>query len=1198
MTNDRPSPRLDRTERPSLRPLPQGENVPPPTTQLLKPSQMRDKSGVDLSSAFNAARKPSPEPSKPKQQHSIGLSRSDSQKAPTAESRGRARQHDGPTSPQGNVLDDADLKKLGRSATGHLRTLSKLSEQGSDTDFKIKSPEQAVVGMHGRRRLQSNMSQRGRRSNAPGYGGRTWMDQQRQFLQAYEYLCHIGEAKEWIEDMINKPIPPIVQLEEALRDGVTLAEVVQAVHTDKTYRIFRHPKLQYRHSDNVAIFFNFLSEVELPDLFRFELIDLYEKKNIPKVIYCIHALSWLLFRKGMVDFRIGNLVGQLQFEEHELEEMQKGLDKAGISMPNFSGMSEKLGAPPEPEPEPEPVETEDERVERELDDCHDTVLDLQAQMRGAVLRLQLGDNMQFLWDHEHLFTDLQARIRGDFSRQILDYKLQMKRFAEGLQSISRGFLIRSRERRKERHWKDREKDVVLLQSIIRSRAARAQTQHIRSKLSRHQHGVKDLQAAVRGLLTRWDVGDRYAETRDVEPTVTALQSNIRGLLARKELQARLTSARRAQSSIVAFQALARSHQARQHHHAHLRQVASHKDVWTSLSSLVRSHLANRQITRTRTELHAERSSVVALQAHLRAKRARAELAEQREQLFRHGDSILSLQSAVRARVSSKLHADTVNSLRKTEPKLVTLQAHARALLSRSRIFDLLERLNEHESAVVELQSIARADMIRQSIADDLELLTIEEDCITELQSHIRGMLVRARFEEKKRFYEENMKKVVKIQSFVRGRQQGEAYKSLTTGKNPPVGTVKNFVHLLNDSDFDFDEEIESEKLQKSLLQRVQANQHLEHLISDMDVKIGLLAQTKITSDEAVKMRRQHNAFSQGGLDRYGSVRNSFNPKSLNRSSKAKIDRYGELLYYLQTQPQYLARLFRKAREHSTINIDSKQLETLVMGVFAFAQKRREEYLLLKVMSQSMKEEIDGCASLDDFIRGNFFFGRLFSAYTRVPRDRKYVKQVFGQLLRTRFVDNVDLDLESDPLQIYRALLNDEQLRTGRASRPHDLPREEVIKDPEVRGIYVHHLMDTRAVVGEVLTSMEETLQHMPFGTRYITQQMFELLQAKFPRAEEEHLLTVTGNWLWRSYLRSALHDPESCGIVERPLEPRQRRNLAQITKIVGQVTLGRLFDVEDQYLGPLNADVEASIGRWRGFLCDGKCESHPLGISC
>lgn len=179
------------------------------------------------------------------------------------------------------------------------------------------------------------------------------MDKQRQFLQAYEYLCHIGEAKEWIEDVIHRTIPPIVELEEALRDGVTLAEVVEALNQDKRFRIFRHQRLQFRHSDNIAIFFRYLDEVGLPDLFRFELIDLYEKKNIPKVIYCIHALSWLLFRKGIVDFRIGNLVGQLEFEHHELEAMQKGLDKLGINMPSFGNMGADFGVEPEPEPEPQ-----------------------------------------------------------------------------------------------------------------------------------------------------------------------------------------------------------------------------------------------------------------------------------------------------------------------------------------------------------------------------------------------------------------------------------------------------------------------------------------------------------------------------------------------------------------------------------------------------------------------------------------------------------------------------------------------------------------------------------------------------------------------------------------------------------------------------------------------------------------------------
>ncbi|KAG9623673.1 putative ras GTPase activating protein, partial [Aureobasidium melanogenum] len=399
--------------------------------------------------------------------HSLAISRSDSVRAPIHDRGNRNSAHVHFASP--SHIEKSELQGLQRSATKHLRTLSKFAQNTDDDDFSIKSPEQEVVGLHGRRKLQRTMTTREKKGTettskfTSSWEASKWMDRQRQFLQAYEYLCHIGEAKEWIEDIIHKQIPEIVQLEEALRDGVTLAEVVQAIHPDRPIRIFKHERLQFRHSDNIALFFRFLAEMELPELFRFELVDLYEKKNIPKVIYCIHALSWLLFRKGVVDFRIGNLVGQLQFEDHELEAMQKGLDKAGISMPNFSGMGANFG---EPEPEPEPVETEEERIQRELSEHEAMIEDLQSQIRGAMVRLKLGDTMNQLWDAEEALVDLQSRIRGDFARQISDYRMDMRRFAVQLQSAARGFLIRKHRSNREQTWKSQEKQVVTIQSLF------------------------------------------------------------------------------------------------------------------------------------------------------------------------------------------------------------------------------------------------------------------------------------------------------------------------------------------------------------------------------------------------------------------------------------------------------------------------------------------------------------------------------------------------------------------------------------------------------------------------------------------------------------------------------------------------------------------------------------------------------------
>ena len=205
-------------------------------------------------------------------------------------------------------------------------------------------------------------------------------------------------------------------------------------------------------------------------------------------------------QKGIVDFRIGNLVGQLEFEHHELEAMQKGLDKAGVSMPSFGNMGADFGV--EPTPEPEPVESEEDRIDRELAENEMAIVDLQAQIRGAAVRMRLGDTMERLWDSEDMLIELQSRIRGDFSRQIAEYRLGMRRFAVNLQSAARGFLVRQRQYDQETFWRSREADVLKLQNLIRAKKARDEVRMTRSQLRNEELAVRELQASNRGFLTR------------------------------------------------------------------------------------------------------------------------------------------------------------------------------------------------------------------------------------------------------------------------------------------------------------------------------------------------------------------------------------------------------------------------------------------------------------------------------------------------------------------------------------------------------------------------------------------------------------------------------------------------------------------------------------------------------------------------
>jgi Ras GTPase-activating-like protein IQGAP2/3 len=102
---------------------------------------------------------------------------------------------------------------------------------------------------------------------------------------------------------------------------------------------------------------------------------------------------------------------------------------------------------------------------------------------------------------------------------------------------------------------------------------------------------------------------------------------------------------------------------------------------------------------------------------------------------------------------------------------------------------------------------------------------------------------------------------------------------------------------------------------------------------------------------------------------------------------------------------------------------------------------------------------------------------------------------------------------------------------------------------------------------------------MPYGVRYIAQQMFEELRLKFPYEAQEQLLQITGHWVWKAYIQPALLQPQHWGVVDRGLSPVMNRNLGAVAKVLSQIACGKLFGGEDLYLQPLNSYITEAIDR-------------------
>ncbi|KAG1764694.1 calponin homology domain-containing protein, partial [Suillus placidus] len=436
-----------------------------------------------------------------------------------------------------------------------------------------------------------------------------WADVRRNLLQAYEYLCHVGEAQRWIEGCIGEELGfGVVEMEEGIRNGVVLARLVNVFKGEGGFRTYEARKLNFRHSNNINHFFIFVREVGLLEGFIFELTDLYEKKNFPKVTHCIRALRHLLARRGLAEC-IGDLLGQLQFSDDQLHKTQKGLTYAGIPMPNFGNvgreLAKEINEEPEPPP-PEPEESEEERRDRLLLENEDSIRLIQCLARGFLVREAQATQHVRLRLTERYVPRLQAHLRGALARRTAAvrgllvhwrwraYVARTKAVCQCVvktQAQIRGVLVRQRFEKLKAALRSARAIVVKMQSTARaknvkrnhSEVARAEValsvvnvqaaacsflirQALASKLrtlDAQEETIMDLQAQCRGVFVRRGIRIQLAKLDDVSATVVRIQAAVRTYLARKRLLQLIRGLRRATPMLIGLQARARPNLARQ-----------------------------------------------------------------------------------------------------------------------------------------------------------------------------------------------------------------------------------------------------------------------------------------------------------------------------------------------------------------------------------------------------------------------------------------------------------------------------------------------------------------------------------------------------------------------------------------------------------------------------------------------------------
>ncbi|KAL7327445.1 iqgap-related protein [Mucor circinelloides] len=856
------------------------------------------------------------------------------------------------------------------------------------------SEEDAVAGTNRVRLLKADQTKDDRR----------WFDKMRNLVQVHEYLCHIGEAIEWIESFLNEKIDnnddreaSIVQLEQTLHDGVVLAKLARRIHPGIIHSITPgDAKFKFLRSNNINAFLTVLKEVGLPSIFWFEFVDLYDGKNMPKVIYCIHALSHLLHSNDSAP-KIKNLEGKFNFSDDVLIATQRNLEKSGATMPNFSNLG----------------------------------------------------------------SSLQKELDGGRKKPVYSFK-----------------------------------------------------------------------KIEEPLLSNHDTESKVPRFNKAAPIVTDLYDS--------DTESRTSSSDELESpSIPTMQRL------------QFLDAAADSSISSSDSEI---EYYEDDISGSEYDDTEER--IEALEQHF--------------------------------------------TKPENERVLVNTQGCIRAFMARNKLQKIKDqyRYQSFQSTVQKMQARIRTASMRRQLGEKRrEFFSCPEDWVTALQAMIRRYLAMKQLGEEHHQIQMHHMQTGRLRTEGKFTAQyhERAYQKLKSEKNPSIGVVKSVLHMLSNNDVDFNEDLIIEELRQKVVESIRDNNQLDSQVSMIDIQIALLLKNAVTLDEVVKLsnaffnpnrkKQQQQRFSE--LLSSNPSNSPYDLRGVDKSNRDKLELYQQLVFLLQTEPIYLARLMSIAggQVHGEKK-GQRKIDATVLALFGYGTNAREECLLINLCKASIVQEMKHVKSPQEFMRGNYTFMKLVVQVNRGAKEREFFSTLFQNLL-DKVLNNNELDLETNPMVIYQKCISQEESATGQPSnRPFNINQAQALQSPDVLQILSEHLEMLRNITEEFLNAIINALDVMPYGMRVIARELRLVMEDNFPEVSPEEINKILGNFVYYRYLSPVITAPEQHIAIHHEISSLQRRNLAEISKMLQHISNGKDFDARNIQLGALNGYIKSSTQRFTQWFMD------------
>ena len=992
-------------------------------------------------------------------------------------------------------------------------------------------------------------------------------------LKYYEFLCRVGEVKRWIEQLIGESLP--VELElctgDALRNGVYLAQVTQIINPALAPSIFpAGTKLQFKHTQNINTFLSLVDHVGVPDSFRFELQDLYNKKDLPQVFETIYILITMINRKwpGKTT-EMENLSGKLQFTQEEIRKCQRAwprirdfrsLGSPAISpargdrnskaspglIQDFSKFThpklEYQSESPSPSPiKSKPYTTEPIRFHKEeisvppIEETKEIIRPMTPLSFTSQTPIQSNASPTFR-ARDHVtprlqYSPMKSMSLSYYSPTISNYLAYDSDF----------YLRRSQNRSNNIQYYDNYE----LQSPIQYSPQRKQ------KMTEYEFldQVTQIQNRCRGVNIRFNLFMQERVLGLFENQIVDCQSRIRGQMKRKNLN--IPTFKEADSdnidSLSALQAIIKANKTRAHYD-YLRIYCMRRENQISkIQSYTKGFVARKLAMEQLNSIKCIREPLIKLQSVVRGSLVRGQ--QSHASSMEQTSVIVFKQLNARARaavIRRRIHGFNISLV---ELNLSKLQSVLKGALERRRFHSLHELIHQNSSMYSKLSAHIRGNHVRSSLSIlhnqgsidrdpvasiqgivrgilvrytlDLVDEVVESNMITELQADVRGALVRSNLHSRNSMFYRNERSIIAIQSALRMHLQHTAYQELMKFPNPSLWAVRKFTYLLNGCS-------NIESIQNTL-ETCQASLDAENLRRD---------NTRRLLREQVEMVQILQTFGMGSSS---AVNEAVRSTSMSDPSYENME---NLLYLLQVNPLYWKIMFKENPEfveknlYQTFTTMNKKME------------EREKAYFARLLSTLLQHSLSGFRTVTEFLAGKDQF---WEKQTRLFLKKEY-PEVFSVFLSlAEFLDNPEIDFENDPYRIYESI---HHVHVQHGVSP--------IEDVDVKRVFIQNLRNIWHSIELVADIFTRLFDQIPVEIKYLCTKGFGFAADK--NADELDSLRAVSKILIDTFVRAYMQDMEYYGF-----SLREKQQTSHKVKIFLDV-LTNVFDIKsfEGYFEPLN----------------------------